>query len=310
VTLTSTIRIATRKSRLAMWQAQFVKDALERAHPELTVELVGLTTRGDQWLSAPLSEIGGKGLFVKELEHAILDGRADIAVHSMKDMPAELPDGFALPVIAFRADARDVLISRNAARLTDLPRGARVGSSSLRRRSQLLLVRPDLVIEPLRGNVDTRVAKLDAGELDAVVLAAAGLERLGLAGRISERLSIDVCLPAAGQGALGIECRADATTLNELLGGLADPQTARCVTAERAVSQALGADCTLPIAAYAVIDSDAVRLKALIASADGRRVVRCEVKERDASLAGASAARRLMEAGGDAILADLQRGAR
>jgi hydroxymethylbilane synthase len=299
------LRIATRKSKLALWQAEFVKTRLERAHPELDVELIGLTTRGDQWLSAPLSQIGGKGLFVKELEQAIVDGRADIAVHSMKDVPAILPDGFVMPVIAFREDARDVLLSRGGERLIDLPASARIGSSSLRRRSQLLLIRPDLLILPLRGNVDTRVAKLDAGELDAIVLAAAGLERLGLAARITERLPIDVCLPAAGQGALGIECREGARDVVELLAPLADADSARCVGAERAVGAALGADCTLPIAAHAVRDGDTLRLKALIASADGSKVVRSEVTGRDPGGVGAEAARRLKIGGGDAILAEL-----
>jgi hydroxymethylbilane synthase len=301
-----TVRIATRKSKLAMWQAEFVKTRLERAHPGLGVELVGMTTQGDRWLSAPLSEIGGKGLFVKELEQALLDGRADIAVHSMKDVPAVLPDGFAIPVVAFREDPRDVLLSRGGERLIDLPAGARVGSSSLRRRAQLLQVRPDLSIQSLRGNVDTRVAKLDAGELDAIVLAAAGLERLGLGGRITERLSMDVCLPAAGQGALGIECRAADADVQQWLVALADADTARCVAAERAVSAALGADCTLPIAAHGVLDGNSIALKALIASIDGRKVVRCEVTGDDPEAIGAQAAERLRRGGGDAILTELE----
>jgi hydroxymethylbilane synthase len=301
-----TLRIATRKSKLAMWQAEFVKTRLERAHPGLDVELVGMTTQGDRWLSSPLSEIGGKGLFVKELEQALVDGRADIAVHSMKDVPAVLPEGFAIPVVAFREDARDVLLSRGGERLIDLPACARVGSSSLRRRAQLLQVRPDLSIQPLRGNVDTRVAKLDAGELDAIVLAAAGLERLGLGGRITERLTVDVCLPAAGQGALGIECRSDDADVQRWLAALADAATARCVAAERAVSAALGADCTLPIAAHGVLDGSSVALKALIASIDGQKVVRCEVTGVDPEAVGAEAARRLERGGGDAILKELK----
>ena len=301
----STIRIATRKSKLALWQAEFVKARLERAHRGLVVELVGITTRGDQWLQAPLSQIGGKGLFVKELEQAMIDGRADVAVHSMKDVPAVLPEGFVIPVVAFREDPRDVLLSRGGERLIDLPLAACVGSSSLRRRSQLLLVRPDLVIQPLRGNVDTRVAKLDAGDCDAIVLAAAGLERLGLGARMTERLPMDVCLPAAGQGALGVECLAGAHDVLALLAALADADTARCVAAERAVSAALGADCTLPIAAHAVLEGGTIRMKALIASADGTKVVRCETTGGNPEALGADAARRLRVGGGDAILAEL-----
>ena len=304
------IRIATRKSKLALWQAEFVKRRLAAAQPGIEVELVGLTTQGDRWLGAPLSEIGGKGLFVKELEQAISDGRADVAVHSMKDVPAALPPGFVLAAIGFREDPRDVLVSRNGARLVDLAPGARVGSSSLRRRAQLLRVRGDLRIVPVRGNVDTRLGKLTAGEFDALVLAAAGLERLGFGARIAERFTLDVCLPAAGQGALGIECSADAAHLLPVLARLNDSSVSRCVEAERGVSRALGADCTLPIAAHAVIDGGSIRLKALIASEDGRKVVRCETRGHDPAAVGAAAAERLLGNGGAEILEELQRARR
>jgi hydroxymethylbilane synthase len=300
------LRIATRRSPLALWQAEFVKQRLEVAHPGLAVELVAMTTRGDQWLGAPLSQIGGKGLFVKELEAAIADGRADVAVHSMKDVPAELPDGFLLGAIAFREDPRDALVSRSGLRFVDLRPGARIGSSSLRRRSQLLLVRPDLDVVPVRGNVDTRLGKLDAGEFDALVLAAAGLERLGAAARITERFTVDVCLPAAGQGALGVECREEDRVLR-LLDVLHDSTVSACVRAERGVSLALGADCTLPVAAHAVSHGGVIELKALIASENGRRVVRCETRGSDPGAVGAAAAGRLLAAGGAEILQELKR---
>ncbi len=200
--------IATRESPLALWQAEFVKAALEAAHEGLEVSLLGMRTQGDRWLSAPLSEVGGKGLFIKELEQALLDGRADLAVHSMKDVPAHVTDGFVLPAVAFRGDVRDALVSSDGLPFADLPEGARVGSASLRRQSQLLARRPDLQVAPVRGNVGTRLGKLDGGEYDALVLAGAGLQRLGLTARVSEYLSVADSVPAAGQGALGIECRA------------------------------------------------------------------------------------------------------
>ncbi|NIW85577.1 MAG: hydroxymethylbilane synthase, partial [Gammaproteobacteria bacterium] len=253
--------IATRQSQLALWQANFVSARLREAHPDLTVELLGITTRGDRWLSSPLAEVGGKGLFIKELEEALAAGRADLAVHSVKDVPAELPEGFAMPVIAYREDPRDVLVTRDGGILAGLPAGARVGSSSLRRRSQLLARRPDLLIEPIRGNVDTRLRKLDDGEYDALVLAAAGLARLGLAGRASEYLATEVCLPAAGQGALGIECRWGDDRVHALLEPLEDPRVAACVSAERTVSAVLGADCTAPLAAHATPIGEGVMLQ-------------------------------------------------
>ncbi len=296
------VRIATRSSALALWQANFIKGEIERAHPNVRVELVPMTTTGDKWLSSPLSEIGGKGLFVKELEIAMAEDRADIAVHSMKDVPAALPDGFVMPVIAFRADVRDALVTSAAESIESLPRGARIGSSSLRRRSQLLARRPDLSVLPVRGNVNTRLGKLDAGEFDALLLACAGLERLDMHARITMRIDVAVSLPAAGQGALGIECRGDRADLLQLLAPLADPVVAACVTAERAVSGALGADCSLPIAAYARTDGVRLTLDALIADADGTRVLRTRVEGTDSHALGRLAASKLEEQGAEEIL--------
>ena len=269
------VRIATRKSQLAVWQATFIKGELERAHPGLEVALVGLSTAGDRWLDAPLSEAGGKGLFVNELEAALLRGDADLAVHSMKDVPALLTEGFALPVIAYRQDVRDAWISPHGG-LDHIRSGAVVGSSSLRRQAQILATRPDLEVRPIRGNVDTRLAKLDAGDYDAIMLAMAGLSRLGWADRADEAISVARCLPAAGQGALGIECLDGNERIMSLLAPLHDSATAACVTAERGVSAALGADCSLPMAAYAELQEDRVWLRALLASADGKALLRAE----------------------------------
>ena len=273
------VRIATRRSQLAVWQASFVKGELERAHPGLDVALVALSTAGDRWLDAPLSEAGGKGLFVNELEAALLRGDADLAVHSMKDVPAQLSDGFALPVIGYREDVRDAWISPHG-RLEHIRSGAVVGSSSLRRKAQILAVRPDLEVRPIRGNVDTRLAKLDAGEFDAIVLAMAGLSRLGWADRAEEAISVARCLPAAGQGALGIECLDGNERITTLLAPLLDPVAAACVTAERGVSAALGADCSLPLAAYAKLREDRFWLRALLASPDGKTLLRAEAWHR------------------------------
>jgi hydroxymethylbilane synthase len=301
------IRIATRKSALALWQANHVKHSIQGVHLALNVTLVAMTTMGDLWLSAPLSEVGGKGLFIKELEQAMLDGRADIAVHSIKDVPAELPAGFVLAAVGFRDDVRDALIGRTAATVAALPAGAVVGSSSLRRGAQLLARRPDLTVKPIRGNVQTRLAKLDAGEFDALILAAAGLERLQLKHRITEHLSIEQSLPSAGQGALGIECAAGNQALIELLRPLNDVDVARCVGAERAVSRSLGGDCSLPIAAYAVLEGTAIRLRALLAAADGSRVLRCECTGTDPEGLGAAAAQALRDQGADEVLDGLRR---
>ncbi len=266
------LRIATRESPLALWQAEFVRDQLCRTHQDLQIELIGMTTQGDQWLSSPLSEVGGKGLFIKELEHAMLSDRADIAVHSVKDLPAEMPEGFILPVIAFRAAQHDVLVSAHG-NLDELPVGARVGSSSLRRQAQLLHYRPDLNMASIRGNVGTRLAKLDQGEFDAIVLAAAGVQRLGLVRQDVHQITTEVCLPAPGQGALGIECLQDSAAL-EILQPLVDIDVDRCVRAERGVSAGLGADCALPVAAMASLDvTGAIALTALVADASGTKIL-------------------------------------
>ena len=268
------IVIATRESALALWQAEHVRALLEQAHPGLGVSLLGMTTEGDRKLGSSLAKIGGKGLFVKELEDALLDGRADIAVHSMKDVPVNLPPGFVIAAIGEREDPRDALVSSRYRSLAELPAGAVVGTSSLRRESQLRERFPALRIEPLRGNVQTRLRKLDEGHYDAIILAAAGLQRLGLADRIRARLSPEDSLPAVGQGAIGIECRADRADLIELLQPLNHRDTAWCVRAERALSRRLGGSCTVPLGGFAQIANDRVTLRGLVASPDGTRVVR------------------------------------
>ncbi|HUN69101.1 MAG TPA: hydroxymethylbilane synthase [Burkholderiales bacterium] len=270
------LRIATRRSRLALWQAEFVKSRLEALHPGLRVALVALSTRGDELLDASLAKAGGKGLFVKELEAALAEGRAEIAVHSMKDVPAELPEGYALAAILAREDPRDAFVSVNHENLAALAAGAVLGTSSLRRQAQIAARYPRLDIRPLRGNVDTRLAKLDRGEYAAIVLAAAGLVRLGLAGRIRSYLSVEDSLPAAGQAALGIECLASRADLVELLRPLRDPVCSACVRAERAVNLSLGGSCTIPLGAYAVAAGQTLKLRALVASPDGKRIARAE----------------------------------
>lgn len=297
--------IATRRSRLALWQAEHVQSRLQALHPGLAVELLPMSTRGDELLDRRLDQAGGKGLFVKELESAMADGRADLAVHSMKDVPADLPPGFTLAAISAREDPRDALVSNRYAGLAAMPAGAIVGTSSLRRAAQIRERYPALEVTLLRGNVDTRVAKLDRGEYDAIVLAVAGLVRLGLAGRIRSRLSVEESLPAPGQGALGIECLASRSDVADLLATLGDADTARCVRAERAVSRALGGSCALPLGAYAVMRSARISLGALIASADGRRVLRAQAEGSDPEKVGAAAAQALRDQGADAILQSL-----
>jgi hydroxymethylbilane synthase len=296
--------IATRRSRLALWQAEHVKARLEAAHPGLAVELLPLSTRGDELLDQRLDKAGGKGLFVKELETAMAEGRADLAVHSMKDVPAELPPGFAMAAITEREDPRDAFLSRSYRTLSDMPPGATLGTSSLRRSAQVAERFPHLQARLLRGNVDTRIAKLDRGEYDAIVLAAAGLRRLGLEARIASRLEPADMLPAPGQGALGIECVAGRAEIAALLAPLADAATDACVRAERAVSRALGGSCSLPLAAYAELSSGRLRLRALVASADGRRVVRCDLEgaAADPRALGERAAAELRRQGAEEIL--------
>ena len=293
------LRIATRQSALALWQAEFIAARL-RAVADIDVELVPMTTRGDRWLDAPLTEVGGKGLFIKELEAAMLDGRADAAVHSMKDLPAEVPDGFAIGCIAFREDPRDVLVGTDNG-VDALAVGAVVGTSSMRRAAQLLALRSDLVIRPIRGNVDTRLAKLGSDDYDATVLAAAGVNRLALELPAHSVLPIDLCLPAAGQGALGVECRADDAETLSLLTLIDDPQVRQCVDAERGVSLGLGADCSMPVGAHARLEGE-VRLDALLAAPDGSELLRAAVSGSDAEALAGAAVDGLMQQGAQRIL--------
>jgi hydroxymethylbilane synthase len=260
----SVLRIATRKSALALWQSEHVAAALRAAHPGLAVELVPLSTRGDEILDRPLASIGGKGLFLKELEVAMLEGRADLAVHSLKDVPVELEAGFVLPAILPRADAADAFVSNHHANLAALPHGARVGTSSLRRQAQLRALRPDLQLLDLRGNVGTRLGKLDAGDYDAIVLACAGLERLGLASRIRARLTAPDWLPAPGQAAIAIEAVAERSGVLELLARLDDPETRLTVSAERAMNQALGGSCTVPVGAWCLRVEQGLHLRGMV----------------------------------------------
>ena len=298
------VRIATRKSALALWQAEHVASLLE-ALPEVgAVELVPMSTRGDEILDRSLQKIGGKGLFIKELEIAMQRGDADIAVHSMKDVPAEMPEGFCLAAMLERANHADALVSPAGQQLEDLPEGALIGSSSLRRQAQLKLLRPDLRIEPLRGNVNTRLAKLDNGDYDAIILAAAGLERLGLEGRISQVFQPDEMLPAAAQGVVGIECRDDAAELRDTLAQLNHDTSVKTTLAERAIARVLEASCQSPVATFASIDGDSMTVTALVAMPDGSRVIRDTVsgKPADAEQLGESLARSLLDQGAGEVL--------
>jgi hydroxymethylbilane synthase len=299
------LTIATRRSRLALWQAEHVKARLEARHPGTAVTLLALSTRGDELLEERLDKVGGKGLFVKELEQAMLEGRADLAVHSIKDVPAALPAGFVLAAILEREDARDALVSSAYADLAALPAGARVGTSSLRRAAQVAARYPHLQLLTLRGNVETRIAKLDRGEYDAILLAAAGLKRLGLEARIRRCLSLEESLPAPGQAALGIECLASRADVRALLEPLAHAASSACVRAERAVSLALGGSCTIPLGAYAELSGARLRLRALVAAPDGTRMAQaeCSGAADDPEALGAQAARELREQGADEILA-------
>ena len=300
--------IATRESQLALWQAHHIRDRLRALHPGLEVELLGMTTQGDQLLDSPLSRIGGKGLFVKELEQAMAEGRADLAVHSLKDVPMDLPPGFRLAAITAREDPRDAFVSNQYASLAELPAGARVGTSSLRRQAQLRARFPHLVIDTLRGNVNTRLRKLDEGQYVAILLAAAGLKRLGFGARITAILSPEESLPAVGQGALGIEVREDRPDVAALLAPLADPVTTACVRAERALSRHLQGGCQAPIGGFAEADSDGrLRLRGFVADLDGRRMLRAERSGTpDAAEAlGEAVATDLIGQGADRLLAEL-----
>lgn len=299
--------IATRASRLALWQAEHVRDRLRTLYPACAVELLTLTTRGDQILDRTLSKVGGKGLFVRELENALLDGRADLAVHSLKDVPVDLQAPFELCAVLDRADPRDAFVSNRYATLAELPAGAVVGTSSLRRESQIRARYPELVVKPLRGNLDTRLGKLDKGEYDAIVLAAAGLDRLGLGARIRSLLDPADSLPAAGQGALGIEIRDDRDDMRAWLAPLISSATTACVQAERAVSRTLGGSCQVPLAAFAELSGDTLSLRALVASTDGVRIVRTTRTgpAADADALGVAAAQELLDGGAAAILQEL-----
>ena len=304
----NTLRIATRRSPLAVWQAEHVAGRLRERYPGLDVELVRLSTRGDEITDRPLMAVGGKALFVKALEEGMLAGEADIAVHSMKDVPAQLPAAFRLPVILAREDPRDALVSRHYADISELAAGARVGTASLRRECQIRARRPDLVVESLRGNVQTRLGKLDAGQFDVIVLAASGLRRLGMADQITRLLAPEESLPAVGQGALGIECRADDAEVEALIAGLDDRDTHDRVAAERAVNARLAGSCHVPLAAYAVLEGGSVWLRALVASRDGREVLRAERRAPRARAValGEAVAEDLLAQGAARILADVR----
>jgi hydroxymethylbilane synthase len=298
------LRIATRKSALALWQAEHVAERLRRAHPGLRVELIGMVTRGDKILDSPLAKVGGKGLFVKELEQGLLEGRADLAVHSMKDVPVEFPDGLGLTAILAREDPRDAFVSNHFPQPDALPPGARVGTSSLRRQCQLAARYPEWEIRSLRGNVNSRLDKLDAGDYDAIILAAAGLKRLGLANRIADVLEPEFSLPAIGQGAIGVECRLDDARTRELASALDDPATGTRIAAERAFNARLQGGCQVPIAGYAVLEGDRLWLRGLIGEPDGSRIVAGEIRG-PATLApslGATLADELLGRGAAAIL--------
>ncbi|MBV1930219.1 MAG: hydroxymethylbilane synthase [Porticoccaceae bacterium] len=300
------LRIASRNSPLALWQANYVKSTLESAHAGLDVTIIGFTTQGDRVLDTALSKVGGKGLFVKELEVALLEGEADIAVHSMKDVPMELPEGLVLPVYCPREDPRDALVSQQYTDLDSLPPGARVGTSSLRRQCQLRARYPNLDIRDLRGNVNTRLSKLDSGDYDAIILATAGLLRLDMASRIRQKIPVETSLPAAGQGAVGIECRAEDDQTISLIERLHDHQTALAVKAERAVNRHLQGGCQVPVGCYGEITDEKIFLRALVGSVDGRIILSEELTgEVDSGEElGIRLAERLLDKGADKVLAE------
>ncbi len=304
------LRIATRQSPLALWQAQYVKQRLQAHHPDLQVELVPMVTRGDVLLDTPLAKVGGKGLFVKELELAMLENRADIAVHSMKDVPIAFPEGLGLVTICEREDPRDAFVSNNYTSLDSLPQGAVVGTSSLRRQCQIAARRPDLQIRSLRGNVGTRLGKLDSGEYDAIILAVAGLKRLELEERVREALAPEISLPAVGQGAVGVECRLDDTWTRELLAPLHDTDTAIRVTAERAMNTRLEGGCQVPIGSFALLENGQLWLRALVGAPDGSQIIAGERHGTpdQAEAMGISLAEELLARGASQILHDVYQG--
>ena len=300
------IKIATRRSPLAIWQAEYVKKELIRNHSDIEIQIVRIQTEGDRFLDAPLFDIGGKGLFIKELEEALLSKNADIAVHSMKDVIVELPKGLEISVIMKREDSRDVLISNQYNSIAEIPDNSTVGTSSLRRQSQLKQVNSNILFEGLRGNVETRIGKLDDGKYDAIILAAAGIIRLGLAERITEFISFSHVLPAVGQGAIGIECRTNDETTQQLIAPLNDKYTSLCVLTERAFSRRLNGGCQLPIASHAVIENNQIKVDGLVARLDGSKVIRLQKigELEDADKIGSSLAEALLDNGADAILKD------
>tara|TARA_Y100000817_G_scaffold229527_1_gene182049 strand:- start:260 stop:1180 length:921 start_codon:yes stop_codon:yes gene_type:complete len=300
------IKIATRRSPLAIWQAEYVKKELIRNHSDIEIQIVRIQTEGDRFLDAPLFDIGGKGLFIKELEEALLSKNADIAVHSMKDVIVELPKGLEISVIMKREDSRDVLISNQYNSIAEIPDNSTVGTSSLRRQSQLKQVNSNILFEDLRGNVETRIGKLDDGKYDAIILAAAGIIRLGLAERITEFISFSHVLPAVGQGAIGIECRTNDETTQQLIAPLNDKYTSLCVLTERAFSRRLNGGCQLPIASHAVIENNQIKVDGLVARLDGSKVIRLQKigELEDADKIGSSLAEALLDNGADAILKD------
>ncbi|QLB12192.1 hydroxymethylbilane synthase [Bisgaardia hudsonensis] len=302
-----TLKIATRQSPLALWQANYIKQRLQDLYPNLLIELIPMVTKGDVILDTPLAKIGGKGLFVKELETALLNHTADIAVHSMKDVPMVFPDGLELSVICQREDPRDAFVSNSYRSLDELPQGSVVGTSSLRRQCQLKNLRPDLDIRSLRGNVGTRLNKLDSGDYDAIILAGAGLIRLGLKSRIASFIDVDISLPAVGQGAIGIECRVNDLRVKSLLAPLSDEETTNCVVAERAMNNFLQGGCQVPIAGYAIQENDQLYMRALVGELDGSHIIKVEGKSTvsNAENLGIQLAKGLLEQGADKILREI-----
>ncbi|RZG86142.1 hydroxymethylbilane synthase [Acinetobacter venetianus] len=299
-----TLKIATRQSPLALWQAEHIRSRLNALYPDLTVELVKFVTQGDKILDTPLAKIGGKGLFVKELEAALLDGRADLAVHSMKDVPMHLPEGLSLAVICEREDPLDAFVSNQYQHFDELPQGAKVGTSSLRRKCQILQQRPDLEIIDLRGNVGTRLSKLDDGLYDAIILASAGLKRLGLEERIRHCLTPVVSLPAVGQGALGLECRSNDDELLKLIQPLQHEETSICVLAERAFNAYLEGGCQVPIAGYATLQNNQLKIEGRVGSVDGKKLLKEQLDgaAENAEQLGVQLAQRLLEQGAGELL--------
>jgi hydroxymethylbilane synthase len=306
----NTVRIATRKSPLALWQAEFVRDSLIALNPDLNVEFVKMSTQGDKILDTPLAKVGGKGLFVKELEVGMLAGHADIAVHSMKDVPVEFPEGLHLPVVCKREDPRDAFVSNNYQSIDDLPQGAKVGTSSLRRECQLRRYRPDLEVLALRGNVNTRLRKLDEGNYDAIILATAGLKRLGFEDRIKSKLTPEQSLPAIGQGAVGIETRVNDERINALIAPLRCPETWIVVTAERAMNKRLAGGCQVPIAGFALLEEGKIWMRGLVGRPDGSEMLSAEVNgtAEQAEQLGIELAEELLAQGAEKILADVYGG--